>query len=119
MTSRNLARAGTALGLTLAATGALIAAAPAAAPKAGKPTPACVHLVRHVPPAGGAAGLTVVRNRCSTGRYVKVTYDRPQTRVGTCLPPGRQHTFRLPWKYESYRGANVRSISETRRTCHT
>jgi hypothetical protein len=117
MTSRNPARAGTALVLTLAATGTLIATAPAAAPAAGRPTPACVHLVRHVPPANGADGRTVVRNRCATGRYVKVTYDGPQTRVGACLRPGRAHTFRLPWKYPNYRGVTVKSISETRKTC--
>lgn len=117
MTSRNLARAGVALGLSLAATGVLVGAAPGAAPLAGKPTPACVHLVRHTPPKNGAAGRTLVRNRCATGRYVKISYNRPGTRVGTCLPAGRTHSFTLPWKYPNYRGATVKTISETPKAC--
>jgi hypothetical protein len=117
MSSRNLARAGLALGLSLTTSGVLIVNAPAAAPLAGKPTPACVSLVKHVPPRNGEPGFTKVRNQCATGRYVKISYDRPQTRVGTCLPPGRTHSFKLPWKYPSYRGVAVKTISETPKAC--
>jgi len=117
MSSRNLARAGVALGLSLAVTGVVLIDVAGAAAHAAKPTPACVTLVEHVPPKGGYSGYTLVRNRCATGRYVKVSYSNPQARVGTCLRPGRTHSFSLPWKYERYRGAQVKTISETPKTC--
>ncbi|MEV5413261.1 hypothetical protein AB0K60_31065 [Thermopolyspora sp. NPDC052614] len=117
MSSRNLARAGVMLGLSLAVTCAVTAAAHGVAAPAAKPTPACVNLVEHVPPKGGYSGYTLVRNRCATGRYVKVSYTNPQARVGTCLAAGRTHSFTLPWKYERYRGVKVKTISETPRTC--
>ncbi len=117
MSSRNLARAGVTLGLSLAVTGAVTTTAHGVAAPAAKPTPACVNLVEHVPPKGGYSGYTLVRNRCATGRYVKVSYTTPQTRVGTCLRPGRTHSFALPWKYERYRGTKVKTISETPTPC--
>jgi hypothetical protein len=118
MNRRNLLEAGTALGLSLITTSAVLSIVPgAAAALMIRPTPNCVYVVEHVAPTGGYAGYTLVRNRCSTSRYVKVTYTNPQARVGSCLQADSTHSFSLPWKYGPYRGAQVKSMSEQPKNC--
>jgi hypothetical protein len=122
MAHRKQLRTAVVLGLTgvssVALTGVLtgLAAVPAAA-LAARPTPTCVYLVAHLPPTSGLAGYTRVRNRCATGRYVKVVYSNRQARVGTCLRAGSTYSFSLPWKYRPYRGVRVKALTEQPKTC--
>jgi hypothetical protein len=118
MNRRNLLKAGAALGLSLVTTGGVLGIVPgAAAALMVRPTPTCVYVVDHVAPKGGYAGFTLVRNRCPTSRYVKITYTNPQARVGSCLRADSTHSFSLPWKYGPYRGAQVKAVSEQPKTC--
>jgi hypothetical protein len=118
MNTRNPMRAAAALGPTLTAIVGMSSLTPGTAEAlVFRPTPNCVYLMAHVAPKDGFAGYTRVRNRCSSGRYVKVTYSDPQARVGTCLRADSTYSFSLPWKYRPYRGVRVKALSEKPKTC--